>query len=180
MTKMPAHRRLSAWDFAIAQVKKLSGLQVSLHHKPLPESDEDDEDTPLNIYWFTLPGEERRIHFRGFDYCWKVAKTGPSGVEWSQIKLEFTPFEVYAQSIKWAYVRFRLNGLDQVSGLTDQAPILSSYLFIDYPDEALFGVSSAVTAEYKLRLSVENATKRVTSAKRTLKKNLAISPFVSD
>jgi hypothetical protein len=180
MTKRPAHRLKTAENFAIVQIERLRALPVRLHHEPLPESDEDDWETPLNTYSFSWLGEDRKISFRGLDLYWKDRKNGPSGVDWGQIKLQFIPLEVYTKKLRMARVGFRLEGLEQVDGLIDHAPKLWSKLFVDYPNEALFDTSSDVTAEFKRRRSIENATKKIASVKKTLKRKLALPPFVPD
>lgn len=174
-----SHGMLSAYCFLNRQLIQMHNMKVTLQFKSLAESDEDEDDDPVNSYELVLTDTGRHIQVYGLDRKWFNPSKDPHQVDWGTLDLSITPSESPEFGLQ-RWITFSLYGMESVPNLRTQTPQLYAHLFQRSDDKGFLSLQSPVFQEFKRRRLIENATDRLKKTQKTLDKHLAIPPFVTD
>lgn len=153
----------------------MNNVAVTLSYERCEPAYDDDGHTGYN-YTLTRSEDGRAYGAWGLDSCWHAGK-GPADVDCTSLDLRITACETNDIGVPWR-VGICLYGLENCSAVKERTIELWTRLVSG--DKGFFPADSLIILEFRRRLAIENAVKRMSDAQKTLDKHLALGPFMTD
>lgn len=170
----PTHGLFKARFFLNRNILRVNNVAVTVGYTQSRGSVED-VGHPGYDYTLTRADDGRVMYAGGLNSIWRP-RCGPDQVDWASLDLRITAEETNELGVP-RHIQFSLYGLENSQVLKEAVPKPWSWFA---HKQGFFPADSLVVREFKRRLSIENAEKRIEAAKKTLQKHLALGPYVTD
>ncbi len=171
----PAHGLYRASFFLNRHILQVNNVAVTLSFEKQRPSAEDGESLGYN-YMLTRKDTGQRMSAVTLDWYWR-GRCGPDQVDWDSLDLRITASETNDIGVS-RQVGICLYGLENCSAVKEQTVDL--WVWLVCGDKGFFPADSPIVLEFRRRLAIENAIKRMNDAQKTLDKHLALGPFMTD